>query len=123
MTLLSLQCMLSAIIVTALKGMFLQFYDLPKAWAVSGLNATIWVITFLTTVILDIEYGLGVGIILSIVTLLWRSNHGDISVLGIYADSELFADIKTNTQVEIVQIILAFWYFFCIVCEIFRLSN
>jgi len=90
--------MLSAIIVVALKGMFLQFGDLPKAWAVSGVSATIWVLTFLTTVVLDIEYGLGVGIILSIMNLIWNSNHGHFSILGAFADCELYTDVTTNNQ-------------------------
>ncbi len=88
--------MLSAIIVVALKGMFLQFYDLPKAWAVSGINAAIWVLTFLTTVLLDIEYGLGLGIVLSVISLIWRSNHGHMNVLGAYSDLDLYTDLKTN---------------------------
>ena len=73
------QCVLSSIIVVALKGMFLQFKDLKKAWLVSKLNAFVWLATFLSTVVLDIEYGLMVGFALAVLTLLWRSSKAYVS--------------------------------------------
>ena len=78
-----MQCVLSSIIVVALKGMFLQFKDLKKAWLVSKLNAFVWLATFISTVVLDIEYGLMVGFALSVLTLLWRSSKADVSRLRV----------------------------------------
>jgi len=87
--------------VVALKGMFLQFHDLPKAWEVSKVNAFVWATTFLATVVLDIEYGLSAGIMLSIFLLVWCSTHGTLSVLGVYSNYELYAEIATNQNVSV----------------------
>lgn len=89
------QCVLSALIVVALKGMFLQIYDLPKAYNESSLNALVWIASFLCTVLLDIEYGLGIGLLFSIFTLVWRSNRPQVSVLGIYSESNVYVDINS----------------------------
>jgi solute carrier family 26 protein len=93
-------CVLSSIIVVALKGMFLQVKDMRSAWMLSKLNAFIWLITFLSTVVLDIEYGLAVGVVLSVLTLLWRSNRPDITVLGAYDRTELYLDVNSSEQVK-----------------------
>jgi len=109
------QCILSGIIVVALKGMFLQFGDLPKAWKVSKVNACVWATTFLCTVVLDIEYGLGIGILFSIMLLVWTATHGSLTILGAYANFDLYADISTNLQVrftyllDFIKLILLFY--------------
>ncbi|XP_021947719.1 prestin isoform X2 [Folsomia candida] len=94
-------CVLSAMIVVALKGMFLQFLDLPKAYNESLLNAVVWVAAFIATVLLDIEYGLGVGLIFSICTLIFTSNKPHINVLGTYADSNVYVDASMTQAKEI----------------------
>lgn len=93
--------MLSGIIVVALKGMFLQFSDLPKAWKISKVNACVWLLTFLGTVMLDIEYGLGIGVFLSVSILVWTSTHGSLSVLGALRDYDIYVDLKTNQEVRL----------------------
>jgi MFS superfamily sulfate permease-like transporter len=72
--------------------MFLQFHDLFEAYRESPLNALVWMASFLSTVFLDIEYGLGVGLIFSIFTLLWSSNKPHVNVLGIHTDSDVYVD-------------------------------
>jgi MFS superfamily sulfate permease-like transporter len=84
-------------IVVALKGMFMQFQDLPKAWKESRLNAVVWMSAFLSTVILDIEFGLGVGLLLSILNLIWKSNKPVVSVLGVYPRSNIYVDMNCPT--------------------------
>ena len=52
------RCVLASIIMVALRAMFLQLMDLPKLWKVSKWDFAVWLITFLTTVFLDVPYGL-----------------------------------------------------------------
>ncbi|CAG0914345.1 unnamed protein product [Notodromas monacha] len=90
------RCILSSIIVVSLKGMFLQLRDLKQAWQSSKLDAMIWVATFLSVVIVDIDYGLAIGVAVSLITLLWRNQHayactlGEIPRTGIFVDSQRF---------------------------------
>jgi len=81
-------------IVVALKGMFMQFKDVPKAFKESYLNAAVWMSAFIATVVLDIEYGLGAGLLFSIFNLIWKSNKPVFSVLGVYPRSNVYVDIS-----------------------------
>jgi solute carrier family 26 protein len=44
--------------VVALKGMFMQVYDLPKFASRSKLDGFLWVASFLAVIIMDIDFGL-----------------------------------------------------------------
>ncbi|XP_014783600.1 prestin [Octopus bimaculoides] len=67
---------LAAVIVIALKGLFLQIADLKKFWHINIFDFTIWLITFLSVVFLDIDYGLGIGIVISLLTVVLQSQLG-----------------------------------------------
>lgn len=95
-----LQCVLAGIIVVALKGMFLQALEFPKFWRIGRLHGLTWITSFLATVLLDIAYGLAIGIMISTIVLLWRSNRVDVSVLGSYANSDLYIDVNSNDHVS-----------------------
>nr|XP_042905428.1 sulfate transporter isoform X1 [Parasteatoda tepidariorum]XP_042905429.1 sulfate transporter isoform X2 [Parasteatoda tepidariorum] len=66
-------CVLSAVIVMSLKSMLVYFGDLKRAWTASKLDASVWVVTFLSVIILDMDYGLIIGILFSLITVLFRS--------------------------------------------------
>ncbi|CAL8126472.1 unnamed protein product [Orchesella dallaii] len=85
-------CILSSLIIVALKGMFMQIVDLPKAWKESRINGTIWLATFLTTVFLDIEYGLVIGVLITVSSLLWKSNAFTVTEMGQHVHSLVFVE-------------------------------
>jgi high affinity sulfate transporter 1 len=66
-------CTLAAIIIVALKGMFLQLADLRKLWFISKIDWAVWVVTFLATVLLDVALGLLVGVSFSLLTVIART--------------------------------------------------
>lgn len=80
--------------MVALKGMFLQFKDFPKAWKESYVNGSIWLVSFLATVFLDIEYGLVIGVVITISSLLWKSNSFDVIEVGQHVHTRLFVEKK-----------------------------
>lgn len=75
-------CILSSVIVVALKGMFVQFKDFISALKTSPLDAVVWMIAFLSVVIVDIDIGLGIGVIASITVLIYRGHRPYAAVLG-----------------------------------------
>ncbi|XP_021949610.1 prestin isoform X2 [Folsomia candida] len=81
------QCVLSSMIVVALRGMLIQLRDVPGAFRESLLNAGVWSVTFLATVFLDIEYGLGIGVIAALLNLIWRSNRPYCALVRVHSDS------------------------------------
>ena len=52
-----------------------------------------------STIALDVEYGLAVGMVLSILVLIWRSNVPTITVLGSFANLDIYTDVS-NTDVS-----------------------
>lgn len=96
-----LQCVLSSLIVVALKGMFMKVGDLPKAWKESRINGSIWFVSFVATVFLDIEYGLLIGVVITISSLLWRSNSFYVIEVGKHVHSHLLVEkTKPDTSVS-----------------------
>lgn len=85
--------MLASIIVVSLKGLFLQFYDLVTLWSVCRLDALIWLATFGVSVIVDIDYGLMVGVGVSMAVLLARSQCPPTAHLGHVPHTDLYLDL------------------------------
>ncbi|KAB7502826.1 Prestin [Armadillidium nasatum] len=94
------KAVLASIIVVALKGMFMQFRDMIAMWKISKIEAITWLITFFSTVIIDIDYGLLVGVIFSIFVLLTKNQRPTCFVLGRLANTDLYLDLKTYPQVN-----------------------
>ncbi|XP_037796739.1 solute carrier family 26 member 6-like [Penaeus monodon] len=103
-------CVLSSIIVVSLKGMFMQFHELAALWPVSKLDAIIWVSTFLTCVVINIDYGLFVGIGVSVLVLLSRSQSPSLRRLGrvpgtdLYLDCDKYATAQEIAGIRVVRI-------------------
>ncbi|XP_047492270.1 solute carrier family 26 member 6-like isoform X2 [Penaeus chinensis] len=103
-------CVLSSIIVVSLKGMFMQFHELVALWPVSKLDAIIWVSTFLTCVVINIDYGLFVGIGVSVLVLLSRSQSPSLQRLGrvpgtdLYLDCDKYATAQEVAGIRVVRI-------------------
>jgi MFS superfamily sulfate permease-like transporter len=54
---------LGSIIIAAIINILKQLKDLPHYWRVDKIDFIIWVVTFLSTSIIDIDIGLSVGIL------------------------------------------------------------
>lgn len=95
-------CVLSSIIVVALKGMFMQFLDLKRIWKVSRMDAAIWISAFLGVVIIDIDYGLLLGILVSLIVLLCRTQQPKTCRLGHIPNTDLYLDVsKYSAALEV----------------------
>ncbi|CAF1366041.1 unnamed protein product [Didymodactylos carnosus] len=64
---------LAAIIVTAMKNMLLQTKQLPVLWRTNKLEFLAWIITFWGVVLLDVDYGLYIGVVATILLLIIRT--------------------------------------------------
>lgn len=62
--------MLACIILVALKGLFLQIGELARTWKTSRSEGLVWFVTFASTVLLDVDLGLVIGIIFSLMMTL-----------------------------------------------------
>lgn len=104
------RCVLAGIIVVSLKGMFMQMKELAKFWGLSKLDAMVWLITFLVTLIVNIDIGLGAGLLASVGALFCRSQKPYTCLLGRVLDTDLYLDTKRYRAAEELPGIKIFHY-------------
>ena len=89
-----LQCVLAAIIIVSLKGIFLQFTHLPHLFRRSLSDSIVWLLTFWATVMLDVHLGLIVGAVLNVFILLHVALNPIIDV----TEETDFADLNLSPK-------------------------
>uniref|UniRef100_A0A6Q2YBA6 SLC26A/SulP transporter domain-containing protein n=1 Tax=Esox lucius TaxID=8010 RepID=A0A6Q2YBA6_ESOLU len=67
------KAVLACINVTSLRQMFLQFQDLPDLWRVSRIDFVVWLVTWLSVVVLNVDMGLAIGVVFSMMTVICRT--------------------------------------------------
>ncbi|XP_052105599.1 solute carrier family 26 member 6-like [Mytilus californianus] len=92
-------CILACVIIVTLKGIFKQFYDMVILWRLCKRDFTVWFVTFLATVILDVGLGLMVGIAFAFFFVLRNSLRPHMCVLGNVPGTSVYRDIATNRTV------------------------
>ncbi|XP_063149970.1 solute carrier family 26 member 10-like isoform X2 [Candoia aspera] len=92
------KAVLACINVTSLRQMFLQFRDLPELWRISHVDFAVWVVTWLSVVVLNVDFGLAVGVVFSMMTVVCRTQRAECSVLGRAADTEIYKPVKYNSK-------------------------
>ncbi|XP_071099651.1 prestin-like [Haliotis cracherodii] len=93
---------LAAIIFIALKGLFIQILDGRKFWRVNKFDFVIWFSTFTSAVFLDIDYGLFIGVGVSLITVVFQTQFARGYRLGrTMKDSTLVEHKKYQDSVEI----------------------
>ncbi|KAL7032280.1 hypothetical protein ACKWTF_007277 [Chironomus riparius] len=102
---------LAGIIIVALKGMVFQIKDLKTFWNESALDAAVWILTFLTVVIIDIDIGLLVGIIVSFFVLYKKGYKIYSCMLGQVPNTDIYVDLQTNVNIAELPNIKIFRYY------------
>ncbi|XP_046331288.2 prestin-like isoform X1 [Haliotis rufescens] len=82
-------CVLSAIIMVALRSMFLQILELRSLWRISIYDCAIWIVTFVCVVVLHVDMGLMIGIVFSFFTVVVRTQLAKASSLEKVSDVEV----------------------------------
>ena len=67
-----LQCVLAAIIIVSLRGIFVQVTQLEFYFKRSASDTLVWFLTFWATVLLDVHLGLIVGAVLNVFILIGK---------------------------------------------------
>jgi len=66
-------CVLAAIVIVTIKGLFMHVTEFPEIWRNSKLDGAVWLVTFVSVIIIDIDYGIGLGLVTSLGTLVYTS--------------------------------------------------
>ncbi|KAJ8268944.1 hypothetical protein COCON_G00115510 [Conger conger] len=88
------QTVLAAIIMVNLVGMFKQLRDIPALWRTSKIELAIWLVAFVASVLLGLDYGLLVAIGFAIITVIYRTQSPKSIVLGQVPDTGMYYDIE-----------------------------
>ncbi|CAH1392669.1 unnamed protein product [Nezara viridula] len=92
------RCILASLIIVALKGVLMQALDIFKIWKASKIDGVIWIFTYLSVIIVEIEYGLLIGIIVSILSLIIRGASSRLDVLKRLPNSELYVEVEKYSK-------------------------
>uniref|UniRef100_A0A8C1GWI5 Solute carrier family 26 member 10-like n=1 Tax=Cyprinus carpio TaxID=7962 RepID=A0A8C1GWI5_CYPCA len=97
---LFIQAVLACINVTSLRQMFLLFQDLPDLWRISKIDFMVWLVTWLSVVVLNVDLGLAIGVVFSMMTVICRTQRANCSVLGRAANTEIYRSINNHNKVS-----------------------
>lgn len=92
------KAVLACINVTSLRQMFLLFQDLPDLWRISKIDFMVWLVTWLAVVVLNVDLGLAIGVVFSMMTVICRTQRANCSVLGRAANTEIYRSISNHNK-------------------------
>ncbi|KAM6895798.1 prestin [Xenentodon cancila] len=101
------QTALAAIIMVNLVGMFKQFRDIPSLWRTSKIELAIWLVAFVASVLLGLDYGLLVAITFALLSVIYRTQSPRSSILGHVPNTGLYYDVdeyEEATEYEGIKI-------------------
>ncbi|XP_057887678.1 solute carrier family 26 member 6 [Melospiza georgiana] len=87
------KAILAAIIIANLKGMFKQFKDLCTLWKSNKVDLLVWVVTFIATLLLNLDIGLAASVAFGLLTVIFRTQLPHYSILGRISDTDVYRDV------------------------------
>ncbi|XP_067283007.1 solute carrier family 26 member 3 [Pseudorasbora parva] len=85
---------LGALVIVNLKGMLMQFRELPFLWKNDRPDLVTWVVTFLASLFLGLDLGLAVGLGAELFTVVFRTQFPRCSVLANITGTDIYRDCK-----------------------------
>uniref|UniRef100_A0A2K6FBP0 Solute carrier family 26 member 6 n=1 Tax=Propithecus coquereli TaxID=379532 RepID=A0A2K6FBP0_PROCO len=94
------KAVLAATIIVNLKGMLMQFTDICSLWKANRADLLIWLVTFVATILLNLDLGLAVAIVFSLLLLVVRTQLPHYSVLGQLPDTDVYRDVAEYSEAK-----------------------
>ncbi|KAM9468007.1 solute carrier family 26 member 3 isoform 2-T2 [Clarias gariepinus] len=85
---------LGALVIVNLKGMLMQFREVPYLWKRDKADFVIWVGTCAASIILSLDLGLAVGLGVELLTVIFRTQFPRCSVLANIIGTDIYRDRK-----------------------------
>lgn len=108
--------MLAVIILVNLRGALAKFLDVPAMWRVNRVDASIWLITMATSALVNTELGLLVGVLVSALYVLGRTQQARVLELGRaptgehYEDASSYRGLRTHPDVAVFRFEAPIYY-------------
>ncbi|XP_072276671.1 solute carrier family 26 member 6-like [Pyxicephalus adspersus] len=94
------KAILATIIIVNLKGMFKQFSEVGVLWRTNKVDLVIWWVTFVATILLNMDIGLAVSVVFSLLTIIYRTQMSTYSILGQVNETRVYRDVSTCQQAK-----------------------
>ncbi|XP_027980149.1 solute carrier family 26 member 6 isoform X2 [Eumetopias jubatus] len=92
------KAVLAAAIIVNLKGMLKQFADIRSLWKSNRMDLLIWLVTFVATILLNLDIGLAVSVVFSLLLVVVRTQLPRYSVLGQVPDTDIYQDVVEYSE-------------------------
>eukprot|EP00070_Physeter_catodon_P028214 XP_028335108.1 solute carrier family 26 member 6 isoform X4 [Physeter catodon] len=92
------KAVLAAAIIVNLKGMLMQFTDTCSLWKANRVDLLIWLVTFVATILLNLDLGLAVAVVFSLLLVVVRTQLPHYSVLGQVPDTDIYRDVAEYSE-------------------------
>ncbi|XP_074523313.1 solute carrier family 26 member 6, like 1 [Halichoeres trimaculatus] len=92
------KAILAVIVFVNLKGMFKQYSDIASLWRRSKIDLVVWLVTWVSTMLFNLDLGLAASITFALLTVIFRTQMPTYSVLGNVPGTELYVDIETHRE-------------------------
>ncbi|XP_010009181.1 PREDICTED: prestin [Nestor notabilis] len=94
------QTVLAAIVMVNLKGMFKQFGDVVHFWRTSRIELAIWVVAFVASLFLGLDYGLLTAVAFAMITVIYRTQSPQYRILGQIPDTDIYCNVEEYEEVK-----------------------
>ncbi|XP_051950274.1 solute carrier family 26 member 6 [Xyrauchen texanus] len=102
------KAVLAAIIYVNLQGMMKQFGDICSLWKTNRVDMVVWVMTLILTVLFNPDLGLAASIAFSILTVVFRTQLPQYSLLGQIPGTDIYKPIEDYNQVKQIPDVVIF---------------
>ncbi|XP_051280438.1 prestin-like isoform X2 [Dicentrarchus labrax] len=94
------KAVLAVIIVVNLQGIMAQFKDVCVLWKSDRLDLLVWGASLISTLIFNLDLGLAVAVVFSLLTLIYRTQHSTTVVLGHIRGTDCYRDVGLYTEAK-----------------------
>ena len=100
---------LAAIIMVAVAGLF-DFKEMKNLWKTDKKDLAMLLVTFISTLVLGIEEGIAVGVVLSLVLVIYSTTRPHSAELGRLGDTKNYRNIDRYREADVDDRILIYRY-------------
>uniref|UniRef100_A0A2K5PK92 Solute carrier family 26 member 6 n=1 Tax=Cebus imitator TaxID=2715852 RepID=A0A2K5PK92_CEBIM len=94
------KAVLAAIVIVNLKGMLGQLSDVCSLWKANRADLLIWLVTFMATILLNLDLGLVAAVIFSLLLVVVRTQRPHYSILGQVPDTDIYRDVAEYSEAK-----------------------
>nr|XP_033814758.1 chloride anion exchanger [Geotrypetes seraphini] len=90
---------LSALVIINLKGMLLQFNDIPILFRKDKYDCLVWIVTFIAAVLLGLDLGLAAGVGFELLTVVFRTQFPKCMIVANVGGSDIYKNRKDYVNI------------------------